>query len=211
WNKSAAKVFARDFIHHDYICKDYELVQDKFLTHIKGLKSRLALETKQESARESKRKAVSKREQKRGVSAKPNLGPLFEIHLNTVAQVGELHPHLDILSYLGVDGMSSDELAHEDGRPQFRVLRKPWRNVALTRWLHIIDAMYCHNKYSPASRSVRGNPFCVQFESTRVGGGRAVPRLPKNTYDPRWLEGLDSKDKEILGAVEDEYDFSHTP
>jgi hypothetical protein len=77
WNKSAAKVFARDFIQHDYICKDYDLVQDKFLTHIKGLKSCFALETKQESARETKRKAASKRERKRGVSAKPNLGPIY--------------------------------------------------------------------------------------------------------------------------------------
>jgi hypothetical protein len=99
-----------------------------------------------------------------------------------VVQVGELCPHLDILSRLGVDVMSSDESAHEDGRPQFRVLRKPWQNVALTRWLRVIDVMYRHNKYSPARGSVRGNPFRVWFESTRVGGGHAVPRLPKNTY-----------------------------
>jgi hypothetical protein len=120
-----------------------------------------------------------------------------------------------MLMFLGVDGMSSDESDHEHtcGMPQFRIVKKPWRNPALSPWLRVFDAMHRYSRFRPVRRTTRGAQPHIRLLSNKIDGSRlAVIRLPGNAYNSAWLETLDEYDREILDANHDEiYDFSHLP
>lgn len=117
--------------------------------------------------------------------------------------------------YLGVDGMSSDESDHGDmsGIPQFRIVKKPWRNPILSSWLHVFDAIHRYSRFRPVRRTTRGAQPHIRLLGNKIDDSRpAVIRLPINAYNPVWLEMLDAYDQELLNADEEEsYDFSHLP
>jgi hypothetical protein len=117
--------------------------------------------------------------------------------------------------FLGVDGMSSDESDHENmsGMPQFRIVKKPWRNPTLSPWLRVFDSIHRYSRFRPVRRTTRGAQPHIRLLGNKVDDScPAVIRLPGNAYNSAWLEMLDTYDREILEADEDEiYDFSHLP
>src|ERR1700722_10465356 len=96
-----------------------------------------------------------------------------------------------MLTYLGLDGMSSDESDHENGLPQYRILIKPWRHPALTPWLHVFDALHHQSRFRPVDRTTRGaQPHLRVVSSKQDGNHAAVSQLPVNAYNPTWLANL---------------------
>jgi hypothetical protein len=108
--------------------------------------------------------------------------------------------------------MSSDDTDDESNEPQYRIMVKPWRSVAVTVWLRTFDAIYRYDQRGPAcpSRS-RGNQARRRFESNiKDDSSPAIRRLPRNAYDEGWLARLNTYDLETIDPVEEPYDFTHT-
>lgn len=129
--------------------------------------------------------------------------------------VAQTHPglvrHVKMLTYLGVDGMSSDESDHENGLAQYRILVKPWRNISLGPWLRVFDALHRRSRFRPVDRATRGARPHMRMVSSKVDDAHpAVTKLPRNAYSEIWLSTLVEYDLERLDVNETSYDFSHS-
>lgn len=123
----------------------------------------------------------------------------------------ELRHHVAMLTYLGVDGMSSDESDHENGLSQYRILVKPWRNPALAPWLRIFDALHRRSRFRPVARATKGAQPHLRVVSSKQDTSRAaVPQLPRNAYSPTWHANLPAYDARKLQVKDADYDFSHS-
>lgn len=117
-----------------------------------------------------------------------------------------------MLTYLGVDGMSSDESDHDSGLPQYRILVKPWRNPVLAPWLRVFDALHRRSRFRPVDRATRGAQPHLRIVSSKQDGSRAaVTHLPKNAYNSIWLSNLPDYDLRRLHPQDETYSFSHSP
>lgn len=106
--------------------------------------------------------------------------------------------------------MSSDEEDSGSAYRRYRVARKPWRHPQVTAFLRVLDAMHRRWRSRAGQGSLRGAPPRLRFESTDVSTeSRPVPGLPRNAYDPDWLNSLTTVQREDLHIDEQLYDFSH--
>ncbi|OBZ73045.1 hypothetical protein A0H81_07122 [Grifola frondosa] len=177
WNKSIAKVFVKSFMEEEiYSCTNSDEVEVAFRTHLKHLRKMLARAGQRE-----------------------NETSLFYRQIEVAANHSELRRHLDILQTLGVDGISSDESDHENGVAQYRVLVKPWRNPMLTPWLRTFDTAYRRDRLNGGNQTTRGAQPHLRLASQKLDYSRpAVPRLPYNAYEVKWLQNLSQFDLESL-------------
>ncbi|KAH9885103.1 hypothetical protein C8Q73DRAFT_660346 [Cubamyces lactineus] len=204
WNKSAVKVFAKSFVDADeYECNDEGVVKKIFATHLRHLHRKYLRSTSGEAKQLEARKRANREERKRG---------LFNRRLTAALSYDALKPHVEMLQCLGVDGMSSDESSVENDIVHYRILKKSWRHPNLTIWLRVFDAAYRKTRVSETNRATRGAPVHWRLVTNQYDNRRAaVPCLPKNAYNPEWLNSLNGMDVEDLAARDEFYDFTHTP
>lgn len=139
---------------------------------------------------------------------------LFHRRLNASKAHPGLRHHTQMLKYLGVDGMSSDDSDHgvATGVPQYRIVKKSWRHPSLAPWLRVFDALHRHSRFRPVRRTTRGAQAHIRLLGNRVDSSRAaVPQLCQNAYNPTWLDGLNEFDREDLQMDANLYNFSHSP
>ncbi|KAG6849349.1 hypothetical protein H0H93_009215 [Arthromyces matolae] len=190
WNRSAAKVFAADYMRHHQLpatMETAELVIGAFYTRLKTLRRKYFTRVHVVTPVDPQR---LRRDQRKRT--------LFNRRLEVAQIYPFLQRHVRLIQQLGVDGMSSDESDHEEAihnntvgsrRPRYEVILPPWRAVELSRWLHVFDSLY-----SVARRSLgpsRGdhprirhyNPANIRFSVTNS----FVTHLPGCLYRAEWL------------------------
>ncbi|KAI0324444.1 hypothetical protein GY45DRAFT_1262849 [Cubamyces sp. BRFM 1775] len=204
WNQSVIKVFGQSFVDQDeFACDDISIVKKAFSTHLRYLHRRYLHDTSGEAEKLRARKRANRDERKRG---------LFQRRLTAALSYEALKPHVDIIRRLGVDGMSSDESSVENDIVHYYILKKRWRHPELTMWLRVFDAVYRKIRVSETNRATRGAPVHWRHVTNRYDNERAaVPCLPKNAYNPDWLNGLHEMDREDLAARDEVYAFVHPP
>ena len=106
--------------------------------------------------------------------------------------------------------MSSDEEDDKGSFVRYRVFKKTWRHADVTKFLRILDALYRmwrrESGQAPKRGSMQRRRYLVDEEAT---DRPAVPRLPKNAYDPDWLAKLTPTELDDLSPSKEKYDFSH--
>lgn len=95
--------------------------------------------------------------------------------------------------------MSSDETDREQGLRVYRIKKKFWRAPELGLFLRTIDRVAEQNKNATSSRgSLRLHRIPGGDESH---GGRIVPELPVNFYDPTWLANFRAATKPAYDSL----------
>ncbi|RPD73846.1 hypothetical protein L226DRAFT_571764 [Lentinus tigrinus ALCF2SS1-7] len=132
---------------------------------------------------------------------------LFQRRYAIVTRYRILRPHIKILQRLGVNGMSSDE--EEEGAPfvRYRVLIKPWRSEAVTKFLRALDALHRRYRKTGGSGSKRGSPPRLRCLSTEESTSKEVPRLPINAYNERWYSEQKGLKRDDIAARPTPYNF----
>lgn len=92
-----------------------------------------------------------------------------------------------------VDVMSGDESDHRRGERRYIVKTLEWRNPAISSWLLTFDALHLSTRFNTTNTSKRGNFPVHRIRNTNrpAVASEAVPGLPSNFYNKRWLETLD--------------------
>lgn len=210
------------FLNADkYDCEDPVKIRKAFASHLKSLRrveQRLHLTQAQ---RDQVARAERRNERKRGVCIVYLMNwlqltifsQLFQRRLLAAKTHSGLRHHTDMIKYLGPDGMSTDESDHQnspDGMPQYRIVKKPWRNPAVGAWLCVFDAIHRYHKFRPIRRNTRGADAHRRLLGNTVDNSRAaVDQLPLNAYNPTWIANLPEFEQEDL-RPSPEYDFSHS-
>ncbi|PCH39881.1 hypothetical protein WOLCODRAFT_67930 [Wolfiporia cocos MD-104 SS10] len=207
WNRSATKIFVKDFIASgEYDCTDRKAVERAFKSHFNTLRRHWNQSQLTRERIEDQKAQHSHDTRKRNVSCPL----LFQRRLHVAVSTEQLRHHVSMLQYLGVDSMSSDEPDTHNGLKQYRILCKKWRHPAMGPWLQAFDAVYRQTKHI-ASESQRGTQPRTRFLSNREDNMRPpVKRLPRNAYNPEWYNELNVIDRDNLEAGPD-YDFTHLP
>lgn len=127
---------------------------------------------------------------------------------------GPLRRHIQMLEFLGIDGMSSDEGDSPENEGavddvEYRILEPLWRAPQVTPWLRMFDSIYRLFRRK-GQADVGPGAFPRRRKSTGVKSKslKFVPGLPINMYDQGWLEG-DMMRKYDLCPTALPYDFTH--
>lgn len=98
--------------------------------------------------------------------------------------------------------LSEDESDHENGtnlgRSRYAIVKEPWRSDELIIWLRTIDLLACGEKWAERNVAQQGNSRRLRAHSSRSKHSVAVAGLPKNCYNPDWLNTLDQVEREHL-------------
>ncbi|KAI0054700.1 hypothetical protein BV25DRAFT_1816684 [Artomyces pyxidatus] len=207
WNRSAARVFARDFVLQDehYQFRDVALIEEKFLNHFKSLRKAYVTSIKSMQERRALQSAYNRYARKRTVC-------LFLP--SSARRWGTRNPDgtnedLTMLQRLGPNGMSSDETDYEQ-HGQYRMLKKTWRSLKLTNWLHGWDQLHRSYRTGVVGPVTRGNQPRWRFISNKVDDTRApVTRLPRDAYSADWVAHLDDFTKNSIQAEDKDFGFIH--
>lgn len=127
----------------------------------------------------------------------------------------QLQHHVHIIQRLGVDGMSSDESdfeglvpGHNDLPRHYRVLPSAWRAGIISRWLRVFDSVHMTCRRNRADmRGALPRPRVYMDDCRQSKNTKWVPGLPKNAYEPTWLESL--PDINLVRPNKEIYDFGH--
>ncbi|KAJ7454097.1 hypothetical protein FB451DRAFT_951803, partial [Mycena latifolia] len=122
-----------------------------------------------------------------------------------------LRRHVDMLEYLGVDGMSSDESDAEDigDTPQYHILSPLWRCRKIAGWFRVFDSLHNILRKSGEIQAARGSfPRRRKVTQRKSKSVKFVAGLPINVYDERWMES-DRMRRYDLRPSAQPYDFSH--
>jgi hypothetical protein len=114
---------------------------------------------------------------------------------------------VSMVENLDLDGMSSEASEGEMGMARiFRIKKLPWRNPDLTTWLHRIDRLPLKNLHNSVltKRSVQRERHFSDIVSTKRP---PVVGLPRNLYNPHWLQRQDSRAQKRLAALDDDFDL----
>ncbi|KAJ7101581.1 hypothetical protein C8R43DRAFT_907239 [Mycena crocata] len=214
WNKSAARVFSELTIRQLCLPNTVEMfnaIKHAFTAHMETIMRRYkrsGLSKSEKAHLKSMLRRYSRKYQVFAASpswAKPRrfLAYMFK----------PLQKHIDMVEYLGVDGMSSDESEMEDVGGEHHVqylIRSPrWRARCVSVWLRMFDSLHNILRRSGESFSHRGSfprrrkPTQQQSLSTKFVAG-----LPINVYDEHWIE-RDPVRKYDLRPLTQHYNFSH--
>ncbi|CAA7270752.1 unnamed protein product [Cyclocybe aegerita] len=180
WNRSAAEVFALDFIKkNNLVSSTHRRVIYLFFQHLKYLQCKLKLKMRGDAA-----VAAAAQRNRRALRR----DSLYHRQLRTAQWNEFLKHHVRIIKALGVNGMSSDESDTDvDGdMVGYRVRMPEWRSPSLTSWLHAIDSVYMMERRKtrirgalPHLRIYALGPFSTSE--------RFVAGLPINAYSQPWL------------------------
>ncbi|RPD67748.1 hypothetical protein L226DRAFT_474467, partial [Lentinus tigrinus ALCF2SS1-7] len=219
WNTSATKVFVQDFLTvPQHACRNRKKVHAMFRSHIKtlqrhfkkvGMAKTKGKPTEGDAGDRYQRKYTVRRLIMRATEWLANLSimQLFQRRYAIVTRYRILRPHIKILQRLGVNGMSSDE--EEEGAPfvRYRVLIKPWRSEAVTKFLRALDALHRRYRKTGGSGSKRGSPPRLRCLSTEESTSKEVPRLPINAYNERWYSEQKGLKRDDIAARPTPYNF----
>ena len=111
------------------------------------------------------------------------------------SEATHIHPDLErfrpLLESLTADTMSGDETDHCHGQTRYAILRVLWRAPAATVWLKTLDLIHLSSRFDSSGRAKRGAFPHKRVPSSRVEhNAEPVPGLPRNFYDPIWLQSL---------------------
>ncbi|KAF5378192.1 hypothetical protein D9615_007591 [Tricholomella constricta] len=216
WNRSAAKVFAKDYIRFHQLEDRVETtleVMEAFYTRLKTLRRKYHQINGQ---LESPPQVLTKRMRREGRKR-----TLFHRRLEIAQLNPSLQGHVRILQQLGVDGMSSDESDHEAAthirtvaasRPTFRVLVPRWRAPEITRWLHVFDRIYTATRRAVGPSRGDYPRHRLYHEQTANFSSRRkfVPLLPYNAYRREWLWSWNSEFVDFaVRPTQEHYPFYH--
>jgi hypothetical protein len=98
--------------------------------------------------------------------------------------------------------LSDDESDHENGtdlgRSHYTIVKEPWRSNELIIWLRMMDLLACGEKWAGRDVAQQGNSRRLRVHSSHSKHGVAVAGLPKNCYNPDWLNTLSQFEREYL-------------
>lgn len=98
--------------------------------------------------------------------------------------------------------LSEDESDHENGhnlgRTRYAIVKEQWRSDDLIVWLRMMDLLAFGEKWAGRNVPQPGNCKRLRVHSSRSKDGVAVAGLPKNCYNPDWLDTLDQFAREDL-------------
>ena len=124
----------------------------------------------------------------------------------------DLTRHIPILVQLGVNGMSSDEESHFHGLRRYQILPKKWRAPQLSNWLRVFDAAYRKARsqpFEPGQGAVPRVRILAGSQDTPYTARKVVKGLPKNAYDPSFLNSLSTFEYNRL-RITKPIEFAHT-
>ncbi|KAF8069286.1 hypothetical protein FPV67DRAFT_1415389 [Lyophyllum atratum] len=220
WNKSAARVFAIDFVRFHKLEPRANVVHEimeSFFTRIKSLiyKYKKTLSQDPKITSQKLRRAQRKR----------NVRSSLTFHSRDGLEITQsnyyLEKHTRMIQQLGVDGMSSDESDNEDARqdrrigaqrPKFRVLLPQWRAREMTQWLHVFDSVY--NATRRIVGATKGDYPRIRHHNDRTPwvtrSDHFVPDLPLCAYRQEWLDSHGTGFVEMaVRPTGDAYQFTH--
>ncbi|KAH9168267.1 hypothetical protein EDB89DRAFT_1855711 [Lactarius sanguifluus] len=196
WNGRAADVFARTYIKkkgRDRCPFEHEDLAACFKVHLRTLKNQYerikagsnktradAAERHSSSARRTRRQGIA---QRRGQV------------LAAYEELRDIACHLD---KLGAEGMSGDESDHTGGHRRYVVRKLNWRSDEVTRVLRILDALVLVSHWTSDGRPRPGKFPHIRIDSNRVENREPVRNLPRNFYQPEWLDTLDKYERQEL-------------
>ena len=103
---------------------------------------------------------------------------------------------------MSYSALSEDESDHESGtnlgRSRYAIVKEAWRSDELVIWLRTMDLLACGEKWDGRNVAQQGNSRRLRIHSPRSKHGIAVAGLPKNCYNPDWLNALDRHERESL-------------
>lgn len=190
WTRAVANVFEVDFRLEYEIgsfpelsgVPDGGIVATIFLNYVKGLKRVHKLRQFHfEPALKEARRRSSRSRERRVKLWKRRLDRIKTHNLSAFA--------MEMITTLGIDGMSSDDSEGEIGS-KHRLLRRknlPWRSPGLTKWLHHIDLL--PKDSATSARWQAGRPQrLIRLDDPRISVRCRIPvGLPSSFYDRNWI------------------------
>ena len=120
-----------------------------------------------------------------------------------------------LLNAMPYEAMSGDEecTKAKDDTIRFEITNLRWRNPApeIRAWFKTLDALHMSTRFAANDR-----PLAGRFPHRRMPSKRMepvdtpVPKLPRNFYDPNWLETLDEIECDIL-QIQPAIDLTFSP
>jgi hypothetical protein len=120
-----------------------------------------------------------------------------------------------LLNAMPYEAMSGDEecTKAKDDTIRFEITNLRWRNPApeIRAWFKTLDALHMSTRFAANDR-----PLAGRFPHRRIPSKRMepvdipVPKLPRNFYDPNWLETLDEIERDIL-QIQPAIDLAFSP
>lgn len=108
---------------------------------------------------------------------------------------------LPLWKSLPLEAMSGDESSNESQSPAYAITTLPWRNPSpeITRWLRTFDLLHLSTRFGSDDRPTPGQFPHRRIPSKRIEAYHTPPQgLPRNFYDPVWLQTLDNFETETL-------------
>ncbi|KAH7903686.1 hypothetical protein BJ138DRAFT_1020240 [Hygrophoropsis aurantiaca] len=190
WNFSAAEVFASDFCAaHPNIRYSRQDVLDAWITHFDSLRDNYRM---QEAAKKDSQILENVRTEKRRTERRSTLYRRRYDTAKLLSKRLQSSMPVELVTSLGVDGMSSDESGHEgrQGEPTFFITGKPWRARSVTTWVRTLDSLHIHARYRGEWKATAGAWPRIRVTSTVESQRAAVPGLPRNFYSGTWFKTL---------------------
>ncbi len=225
WNKSAARVFAADYIKTNKLSKKcLEEVMEAFFTRIKNLQAQYKLQLKGPTvvlaAKIKRRRDFRKYSvgSETYVKTFSHSRQLFQRRIFIAIFIPLLRCHVDMLERLGVDGMSSDESDTEEvignayirrNNTRYRAKRPLWRATIVDAWLRVFDTCYVVWRRT-ATGSMHGSAVHVRGRSADNWSSSKsfVAGLEKNAYNHEWLSARADIDITVR-PLDKAYAFNH--
>ncbi|KAJ7233254.1 hypothetical protein C8J57DRAFT_1090726 [Mycena rebaudengoi] len=206
WNKSAARVFA-DLAIQDLCLPNthemYQAIVHAFKAHLDTIIKRY-----KKSLKTSVERAVIASKGKR----QTRKYQLYHRRRYLAYAFTPLHRHIDMLEFLGIDGMSSDESEEDENHhTQYKILCPAWRGPHVSAWLRMFDTIHNILRRSGDVEALRGSFPHLRILTQRKSPRKTfVPGLPMNVYDPIWIS-RDIRTQYVLHPSGEPYDFTHDP
>ena len=112
-----------------------------------------------------------------------------------------------MLMRMGRDGMSSDESDNKNGVRECSIHILPWHHVDVTTWLHILDALYRHDRLQGGSKGAPAHPRKM---GKVLSNRRPVKMLPKSAYSAEYLDGVSPLTIELIGPTNEQFSWQHS-
>ncbi|KAF9033662.1 hypothetical protein BJ165DRAFT_1410383 [Panaeolus papilionaceus] len=104
----------------------------------------------------------------------------------------------DVLERVPPECHSEDEKDDSGGQVTYQIRKLPWRNPALGSLFNVLDRLAVAKRIMPDGKTTKGNWPRLRQPSNRLGNPRVPHRLPRNFYDPDYLESISDDDFEEL-------------
>ncbi len=125
----------------------------------------------------------------------------FDSQLNAL-YYHDLHQFIKPLTKMSHMVLSDDKSDHENGanlgRGRYAIVREAWCSNELIIWLRLMDLLACGEKWDGCNMARQGNSRHLRVHSSCSKDGVAISGLPKNCYDPGWLNSLKDYERDLL-------------